>query len=62
MASRKCPRCHGTGRIARHNHIKDGQCFACLGEGRIEVRAKTPQKTSQELLDELNARIQQIYS
>lgn len=30
-----CPRCKGEGKLDQYNHVAQGRCFKCGGEGKV---------------------------
>jgi deoxycytidylate deaminase len=34
-----CPKCKGTGKLERYEHIANGKCFTCKGTGLVHVAA-----------------------
>ena len=51
MKTATCPKCCGNGRISGLDHIENGVCFQCSGNGTIRVREQAPAPMTAEQIE-----------
>lgn len=40
MTEHTCPRCNGSGRLDKYDHIRSGVCFKCGGTGKVSRKER----------------------